>query len=217
MLPFGRFISQLIRHHEAMFGIADHRRWGTLKALKPALRLLQHRAGAAKGKELLWTRGADTGQRRLPTPPDNKTGINIRHVGRQESRDATGTRVSRHPEYVCTGPNKGTIAGCAEGARPSTAHRRKDLESRQGVTLQRAWPMARAINRNLRALTKPEEPGNPTGIWGRSWRLRRSPSTEMRALTATETLLERTQRSTTISPQRSPRRSSACPRPRRPT
>ena len=117
---------------------------------------------------------------------------------------------------------KGTIAGCAEGSTrsPVTAHRRKDLEddSRQGVTLQRAWPMARAINRNLRALTKPEEPGNPTGIWGRSWRLRQSPSTEMHALTATETLLERTQAfHYNLTLKDHPGDRLRTPRPRRPT
>lgn len=91
----------------------------------------------------------------------------------------------------------GKIAGCSEEGKLSlvAASRRKDLEddTRQSVTSWRAWPVARAINRNLRALTEPQEPGNPTGIWGGSWRLMRSPSAGMQALTATETPLERTQ------------------------
>ena len=100
----------------------------------------------------------------------------------------------RHPEYGCLRPSRRHNSRLHRRG-PTQPSRRKDLEdaTRRGVTLQRAWPVARAINRNLRALTKPEEPGNPTGIRCRSWRLRRSPSTDIRALTATETLLERTQ------------------------
>lgn len=117
---------------------------------------------------------------------------------------------------------KGTIASCTEGGTLSlvATSRRKDLEddTRQGVTLQRAWPVARAINRNLRALTKPEEPGNPTGIWGRSWRLKRSTRTGVRALTATETLLERTQAfHYNLHLKDHPGDHPRTPRPRRPT